>query len=151
MSLPQVMRPESWAPRGVQLKLKAVHGRRSRLAKQMTEELRRVGWSDYLPLFRGRSDHLGSRSNHQPLFHGRSDHLGSRSDRQHLFCGWSDRLGSRSNRQSLFRVRSDRLGSRSDRQQRSVVKNPVEHGASIVVRVWEPLRKSHLVVRCLNR
>jgi hypothetical protein len=145
------MRPESWAPRGAQPKSRAVHGRRSRLVKQATEELRRVGRSDRPPLFRGRSDRLGSWSDRQALFRGRSDRLGSRSDHQPLFCGRFDRLGSRSNRQSLLRVRSGRLGSRSDRKQRSAVKNPVERGALAVVRAWEPLRESHPAVRSLNR
>jgi hypothetical protein len=101
MPEPQVMWPESWAPRGAQPKSRAVHERRSRLVKQATEELRRVGrsyrpgWrSDRLPLFIGQSDRLGSRSDRQPLFRGRSDRLGSRSDRQPLFRGRSDRLGS---------------------------------------------------------
>jgi hypothetical protein len=130
----QVMRSESWAPRGAQPKSRAVHGRRSRLAKQVMEELRRVGRSDRLPLFRGQSNRLGSQSDRQPLFYGRSDQLGSRSDRQ-----------------PLFRVRSDRLGSRSDRQEQSAVKNPVEREAPAVVRAWEPLRESHSAVRSLNR
>jgi hypothetical protein len=141
MPEPQVMRPKSWA----------VHGRRSRLAKQATEELCRVRRSDRLPLFHGRSDRLGSRSDRQPLFHGRFDRLGSWSDRQPMFCGWSYHLGSRSDRQPLFHVRSNRLGSRSDRHQRSAVKNPVEHGAPAVVRAWEPLQESHPAVRSLNR
>jgi hypothetical protein len=138
------MWPESWAPRGAQPKSRAVHGRRSRLVKQATEELRRVGRSDRLPLFHdglaawacgrtaspcsvgGLIDRLGSWSNRQPLFRGRSDLLGSRSDCQPLFYGRSDRLGSWSDRQPLFRMRS-------------AVKNPVERGAPEVVRAWEPL------------
>jgi hypothetical protein len=144
------MQPELWVPRGAQPKSWAVHGRRSRLAKQTMEELRRVEWSDRLPLFHGRFDHLGSQLDHQPLFRGWSDRLVSRSDRQPLFCGRSDRLGSRSDRQPLFRVRSEHLGSRSDRQQRSAMKDPMERGAPAVVRAWEPLRESHPTVRCLN-
>jgi hypothetical protein len=131
------MRPESWALRGAQPKSRAVHGRRSRLVKQATEELCRVGQSDRLPLFRGWSDRLGSRSDRQPLFRGRSNHLGSRSNRQPLFRGRSDRLGSRLDCQPLFRVLS-------------AVKNLVERGAPTVVRAWEPLRESHPVVKCLN-
>jgi hypothetical protein len=88
------MRPELWmpgprmawvesrAPCGAQLKSWAAHGRRSRLAKQAMEELRKVGRSDRLPLFRGQSDRLGSWSDRQPLFRVRSDRLGSRFDRQ---------------------------------------------------------------------
>jgi hypothetical protein len=113
---PRVAQVEWRAPRGAQPKSWATHGRRSRLAKKVMKELRRVwrsdcpGWqSDRLPLFHGRSVHLGSWSNGQPLFRGRSD-------RQPLFYGRSDRLGSWLDRQPLFHVRSDRLGSRSDRQ-----------------------------------
>jgi hypothetical protein len=91
------------------------------------EELRRVGRSDRLPLFRGQSNRLGSQSDRQPLFYGRSDQLGSRSDRQPLFRVWSDR------------------------QEQSTVKNPVECEAPTVVRAWEPLRESHPAVRSLNR
>jgi hypothetical protein len=143
-------RVETRAPHGAQPKSWAVHGRRSRLTKQATEELCRVGRSDRLPLFCGRSDHLGSRSGRQPLFCGWSDRLGSRSDRQPLFCGQSDRLGSRLDRQALFHVRSNRLGSRSDHHQRSAVEIPVERGAPTVVQACEPLRESHPAVRCLN-
>jgi hypothetical protein len=32
------------------------------------DEATRVGWSDHQPLFPGRSNRLGVRSNHQPLF-----------------------------------------------------------------------------------
>jgi hypothetical protein len=37
-----VARPESWTPRGVQPKSRALHGRQPRSAKQATEELHRV-------------------------------------------------------------------------------------------------------------
>jgi hypothetical protein len=96
-------------------------------------------------------DRLRWRSDRQPLFHERSDSLGSRSDCQPLFRGRSDRLGLRSDCQSLFRAWSNRPDVRSGRQQRPAAESPVERGASVVVRAWEPHRESHPAERCLNR
>jgi hypothetical protein len=81
---PPMARVKSRAPRGAQPKSWAAHERWSRLVKQATEELRRLG----------RSVHPGWRPDLLPLFRGRFDRLGSWSDRQPLFCGRSDRLGS---------------------------------------------------------
>jgi hypothetical protein len=55
---PRVAWVESRVPRGAQPKSWAAHGRQSRLVKQATEELCRVGQSDRLPLFHGLSDCL---------------------------------------------------------------------------------------------
>jgi hypothetical protein len=96
-------------------------------------------------------DGVAAQGDRQPLFHERSDSLGSRSDRQPLFRGRSDRLGLRSDCQSLFRAWSNRPDVRSGRQQRPAAESPVEHGASVVVRAWEPHRESHPAERCLNR
>jgi hypothetical protein len=116
----------------------AAQGRQSDCLPLFRERSNCLGsWLDRQSLFRGRSDRLGSRSDHQSLFHGRSDRLGSRSDRQPLFCGRSDR-------QPLFHVWFVR-------QQQLAVESLVECEAPVVVWACEPLRESHRAVRCINR
>jgi hypothetical protein len=51
------------------------------------EELRKVGRSDRLPLFRGQSDRLGSWSDRQPLFRVRSDRQQRSAVESPVECG----------------------------------------------------------------